>query len=296
MKPIVIDAFCGQGGAGMGYSWAGFEVIGIDITPQPCYPFGFICGDALVILRHLLRGDPIPWDGRLLWLRDIAGFHGSPPCQRYSDTQRIQDREHPDLIAPIREIMQATGLPYVIENVPGARAELRSPVELCGAMFGLRTYRHRLFETSFPVLVPGHPPHIAPQAKMGRPVQPGEFIQCVGNFSDVPLGREAMQMPWATREGLREAIPPAYTEHIGRYLMAAIEGKDEPMEPSEMPYKRNGCDLCGRMAPLSRIELEPGNREKLARVAYVCDQHQEARRPVQLPVPVPLLPQAESLF
>jgi DNA (cytosine-5)-methyltransferase 1 len=104
-----------------------------------------------------------------------------------------------------------------IENVPGA--PLRDPVLLCGAMFGLRTYRHRLFEASWPLRAPAHPPHAAPQAKMGRPVKPGEFGQFIGNYSGAALAREVMQMPWANRDGIREAIPPAYTEHIGRQLL-----------------------------------------------------------------------------
>lgn len=196
--------FCCQGGAGKGYADAGFEVVGVDIEPQPKYPFPFIQADALQMLRDASF---------------VAGFdaiHASPPCQRYSLTQRIQDNSHPDLVDPCRELLQASGLPWVIENVEGA--PLLDPVMLCGAMFGLRTYRHRLFEASFSIDVPEHPQHAAPVRKMGRPRQPGEFAHYVGNFSGVQEAREDMEMPWASRDGLREAIPPAYTRLIGKQL------------------------------------------------------------------------------
>jgi DNA (cytosine-5)-methyltransferase 1 len=196
----------------MGYHRAGFEVVGVDLDPQPRYPFEFWRADALEVLRNLEAV-----------VGNFDAIHASPPCQAYSDCQRIRDREHPALIARTRKRLIATGLPYVIENVAGARAELEDPFILCGAMFGLPTYRHRYFETNFPVLVPEHPEHLWRQAKMGRPPGPSEFIQCVGNFSGVAFGRAAMEMPWANRDGLREAIPPAYTEHIGRALMRAVK-------------------------------------------------------------------------
>jgi DNA (cytosine-5)-methyltransferase 1 len=202
----VLDLFCCQGGAGMGYRLAGFDVTGVDTAPQPRYPFAFIQADAL---------DYLAAHGR-----DFDLVHASPPCQRYTRAQQIQGREHPDLIAPLRALLRATGRPYVIENVPGA--PLLDAVELCGSMFGLRTYRHRLFETSFPLGVRHHPRHLAPNAKMGRPVGDGEFMHIVGNFSNVPLARTVMGMPWASRDGLREAVPPAYTRHVAaQYLTAA---------------------------------------------------------------------------
>jgi DNA (cytosine-5)-methyltransferase 1 len=116
-----------------------------------------------------------------------------------------------------------SGLPYVIENVQGA--PLLDPVVLCGAMFGLRTYRHRLFEANFLIKAPAHPPHVAPTRKMGRPIRDGEFMHVVGNFSGVGTARDIMGMPWASRDGLREAIPPAYTKHIGLQLMAQIQSQ-----------------------------------------------------------------------
>jgi DNA (cytosine-5)-methyltransferase 1 len=107
----------------------------------------------------------------------------------------------------------------VIENVMGAHEWLFDPIMLCGAMFPpLRVYRHRLFETNFFVPEPAHPPHVHKQVKMGRPPRNGEWVQAVGNFSGVAEAKEAMRIPWMSREGLREAIPPAYTEYVGRYL------------------------------------------------------------------------------
>lgn len=205
-RPKALDLYCKAGGAGMGYHLAGFDVTGVDNKPQPNYPFTFVQSDAIEYLEA--HG------------HEYDGVHASCPCQWYTKAWRIQKREHPDLVGPTREALVAWGGPWVIENVPGA--PLRNPIELCGAMFGLRTYRHRLFESNVPLVAPLHPEHVARQAKMGRPVTDGEFIQVVGNFSNVKLAREVMGMPWATRDELREAIPVAYTKFIGAQLMAAV--------------------------------------------------------------------------
>lgn len=210
---MLIDLYCGAGGAAKGYHRAGFEVIGVDINPQPNYPYDFIQADALDYLSYIV--------GVAALVPTV--FHASPPCQHDSETQRIQGNDHPDLIAPTRALLEQTGRPYVIENVRGAVPKLRDPVMLCGAMFGLKTYRHRYFETSFSLPVPTHPEHIAKQAKMGRAPQPGEFIQCVGNFSSAAFGRAAMGTPWMTRDEMSECIPPVYTEHVGSYLMDELD-------------------------------------------------------------------------
>ncbi|MGW3492013.1 SAM-dependent methyltransferase [Streptomyces sp. NPDC001054] len=203
---IVLDLFCCQGGATRGYQQAGFRVVGVDIEDQPRYVGDeFWQADALAFLRA--HAD---------WIRaDVAFVHASPPCQRYSRAQKIQQREHPDLIAPAREALDEIGVPYVIENVEEARGELKNPVLLCGAAFGLTTYRHRLFEAGgWTLTPPAHPEHTAPLTKMGRPRRPGDFAHYVGNFSGVAEARTDMQMSWANRDGLREAIPPAYARYV----------------------------------------------------------------------------------
>lgn len=215
-RPLLLDLFCCQGGASMGYHQAGFDVIGVDIEPQPRYPFTFHLADALAFVQV-----------HKSWIRDnVTAVAASPPCQAYSRAWKIQQREHPDLIGKTRDVLLDLGLPYVIENVEEARDELRDPVMLCGAMdpFQMRTYRHRLFETGngFIFAPPEHPAHTAPITKMGRPRKPGEMAHYVGNFSGVAEAREDMGMPWATRDGLREAIPPAYARYIGDAMMAHL--------------------------------------------------------------------------
>ncbi|MER5927822.1 SAM-dependent methyltransferase [Streptomyces mirabilis] len=208
----VLDLFCCQGGAGKGYAHAGFDVTGVDLAPQPRYPYRFVQADAIDFVRE--HG---------------AGFdfiHASPPCQFDSDCQRLQGNDHPDLIGPTRAALEATGRPFVIENVRGALPKLRTPVLLCDGMFGLATYRHRYFETGggFALVQPRHPRHTAPQAKMGRPVPPGHYGQFIGNFSGVALARQVMGVPWMNRDGIRECIPPAYTAWIGTAVLASRLG------------------------------------------------------------------------
>ncbi len=209
-RPTLLDLYCCQGGAGKGYADAGFDVTGVDKDPQPRYPFRFVQADAIAfVLEHGTEFDFI---------------HASPPCQHDTDCQRIQGNTHPDLIAPTRTALVATGRPWVMENVGGAVPKLRAPVMLCGQMFRLANYRHRFFETggSFTLTQPGHPAHLVPQAKMGRPVPPGHYGQFVGNFSGVPLAREVLGVPWMNRDGIRECIPPAYTQHIGAAALVQL--------------------------------------------------------------------------
>jgi len=190
----------------MGYHLAGFDVTGVDIRPQRRYPFEFIQADALDVLTDAT------------FMAAFDAVHASPPCQAHSKAQRLQGRDHPELIAPTREALRRLGLPYVIENVPGA--PLIAPVELCGCMFpGLGVYRERLFEAPWLALAPSHVPHRDPVTKMGRPPRPGERMHVVGNFSGVAAARKAMGIDWMTRDELREAIPPAYTRFIGEALI-----------------------------------------------------------------------------
>lgn len=193
----------------MGYHQAGFDVVGVDIKPQPRYPFAFLQYDCMALDRRFVRS--------------FDAIHASPPCQAHSLAQRIQANDHPELIGETRAMLAASDLPFVIENVEGS--PLIDPIRLCGASFGLRTYRHRLFETNFPTIAPTHPDHIAPVRKMGRPPRDGDFMHIVGNFSDVKAGRQAMGIDWMSRDELREAIPPAYTRFIGEQLLAHIQSR-----------------------------------------------------------------------
>lgn len=201
--PRLLDLFCCAGGAGMGYHQAGFEVTGVDVDQQPRYPFRFIQADALAFLMEFGH--------------EYDAVHASPPCQRFTNAQKIQGNQHPDYLESVRGLLQTDGRPYIIENVPGA--PLINPVVLCGAMFGLKTYRHRLFESNIPVVAPEHPEHVTAVTKMGRPPKDGEFMHVVGNFSGVGKAREAMGIAWMTRDELREAIPPAYTQYLGLQML-----------------------------------------------------------------------------
>ena len=220
-KPILLDLFCGQGGASKGYEDAGFHVVGVDMTNQPRYPYEFMQGDAHEVLNSLLSdGYIITRQHRTYRLEHFDAIHASPPCQAYTIARHLNGNDHPDLVDPVRELLEQTGLPYVIENVPGA--PLIDPVTLCGHSFGLETYRHREFETNWPAPVPVHFDHTVKTTKMGRPPVDGEYMHIVGHFSGVERAREIMEIPWATQDGLREAIPPKYTEFIGRYLKLQI--------------------------------------------------------------------------
>lgn len=211
-RPRLLDLYCGQHGAGYGYHLAGFDVTGVDIRPMRHHPPGvtFVHGDALEYLAE--HGS------------EFDAVHASPPCRAYTYARfgaPVQYR-HPRLIEPTRAALQELGKPYVMENVPGA--PLIDPVMLCGLMFGLKTYRHRLFETGggFRFSMPPHPVHEARSARMGRPPGEGELHSLVGNFSGLEAAREVMGMPWANQDGIRQAVPPAYTEFIGQLLLASL--------------------------------------------------------------------------
>lgn len=213
MRPLLIDLCAKQGGSSFGYWLAGFDVTAVDRDPQPHFPtrpgLRFIQADAI---------DYLAKHGHEYHVRA-----GSPPCQAHTLAQRIQNNDHPDLIDPMRALMITAGGPYIIENVPGA--PLIDPIEVCGAAFPrLRVYRHRLFEFGggIHLAAPDHPLHLWPTTKMGRPPRNGEFLHVVGNFSGAALVREAWQVPWMTRDGMREAIPPAYTEFLGRQALQQL--------------------------------------------------------------------------
>lgn len=216
-RPRLLDLFCCAGGAGYGYSKAGFDVVGIDLNPQPHYPFPFIQTDALSL------------DSRFLSTFDA--IHASPPCQSYSDLAKRNGNanEWPRLIEPVREMLGKTGLPYIIENVEGA--PLINPIVLCGTMFPkLRVLRHRLFEANFTILTPPHKKHPKVhtfdkrKSHYGKTNEWKDFVQVTGGGNcTLAAAREAMGIDWMSKGEINEAIPPAYTEFIGRQLMAQME-------------------------------------------------------------------------
>jgi DNA (cytosine-5)-methyltransferase 1 len=242
MKPRLLDLFCGDGGAAMGYHRAGFDVVGVDINPQPRYPFEFIQADAMTF--------------------DLSGYdaiHASPPCQAFTAMKTMYNaKPHADLLTPTRARLVASGLPYVMENVPGA--PMTDYVTLCGTMFGLGTgdaelRRHRLFELGgFYMLTPPcqhYTRHLVIGIYGGHGRDRRRTVTVVGDGNggdyrkhpktvgvyggaggasvrdgtqqfSTDQRREAMGIDWMNGDALSQAIPPAYTEFIGRQLLAAL--------------------------------------------------------------------------
>jgi DNA (cytosine-5)-methyltransferase 1 len=232
-RPWLLDLFCCAGGAAMGYYRAGFDVVGVDIAPQPNYPFEFVQADALEIVAMLVGGGSLAFDTgpdefHIVGIDELAAIHASPPCQGYSDLAHRTGGAYPMLVGETREALQATGLPYVIENVEGA--PLVDPVMLCGTMFhGLRVLRHRLFESNVPLTAPPHGrhplvfTHDKRKAHYGRLNQNTSFVQVTGGGNATVANKlDAMGIDWMTGREVNEAIPPAYTEHIGRQLLAHL--------------------------------------------------------------------------
>lgn len=225
MRLRALDLFCCAGGAGMGLHKAGFDVVGVDIEPQPRYPFEFHQADALA---YPLEGFDLIW--------------ASPPCQAHTAMKTMHNaKEHPDLIPATRERLMASGVPWIMENVVGA--PLKNPIMLCGTMFGLGfddadLRRHRMFETSFPII-------LTPQCQHGARATIGVYgghirnrkRRTIGVYGEgcrdsrrksdrgvdeftVEHGREAMGIDWMTLAELCQAIPPAYSEYLARQALA----------------------------------------------------------------------------
>ena len=229
---IILDGCCGAGGAAHGYVLAGHRVYGVDINPRleadylKSGAMAFKCMDVLKALQEPFA-------------RTVGFIHVSPPCQFYSQMSRCRpglSEEYPDLIGPVRELLNATGRPWVIENVESARPWMKDPVTLCGYMFGRETYRHRLFETGggFTLALPPQPgaapgrrkscgwPHPVPTARAGH-WEPGKFVSVSGHERKEPV-RRVMEIDWMRqREDVAEAIPPYFTEWIGRQLPASAD-------------------------------------------------------------------------
>lgn len=232
-KPRLLDLFCGAGGIAKGYQRAGFHVVGIDIEPQPNYCGDeFYHADALAMVQDVRYGcwhessTKTSLKGMLdRCLGHFDAVHASPPCQAHSDLQRQNKRTYPELIEPTRELLIASGLPYVIENVEGA--PLLDPIMLCGTMFpGLRVLRHRLFETNFSISPPHHTtkhPRVFTydkrKAHYGKLDQDTSFVQVTGGGNcRIANARLAMGIDWMTKAEINEAIPPAYSEYVGKAL------------------------------------------------------------------------------
>jgi DNA (cytosine-5)-methyltransferase 1 len=221
-RPRLLDLFAGSGGCAVGYDRAGFDVTGVDLLPHPEYPFPLVVGDALSVLRA----------PAVLASFDVV--HASPPCQRYSTITPDSSRDsHPDLIAPVRDLLHTWGGLYVIENVEGARHELRDPIKLCGSSFGLEVRRHRYFETNIPDLI------LQPtcrHAEQGRPIgvygdhpQDDEYYRRPdgtrrGNKAkSIDEARRVLDIDWMTDwDDLADAIPPAFTQFIGEHLIDSL--------------------------------------------------------------------------
>jgi len=206
MSYVLLDLFCGAGGAAMGYHQAGFNIVGVDNKPQPRFPFAFIQADAIEFCAQY---------GHL-----FHAIHASPPCQSFSTlTSLTSTKKHLNLISPMRDALKQTKVPYVIENV--TTAPLLNPIILCGTSFGLETIRHRLFESNILLCAP-------PKCKHDNLTLYSILTKSCRRAGDLrgpsshAVGKRVMQIDWMTQHELGEAIPPAYTKYIGKQLMTYL--------------------------------------------------------------------------
>jgi len=198
----ILDLCCGGGGASVGYFLADFKVTGIDIEPQPDYPFEFIRADVLTL----------PYD----FLMSFDAIHASVPCEGYCTANhkaRLHPELYPDLYHPVKAMLIASGKPWVMENVIG------SPVKgfrLCGTSFGLGVFRHRVFETNF---------HVAKVPACGCSdlrIDGDVYMTVAGNHKNMRQAWKALGTPWITDPNVvKKAIPPAYTQWIGGQMRSA---------------------------------------------------------------------------
>lgn len=222
-RPLLLDLFCCQGGASAGYVRAGFDVVGVDIAPQPRYPFTFIQADAMTYLAEVIASGEI---------HRFAALHLSPPCQEYSALKSLKTRQYPDLLAAARDLAIASGLPWILENV--ATAPMAQGVMICGTALGLNVRRHRLFDSSHLLYGPGPCRHdlddinvyghnawnYRPRSEQWKRT----YTRTNAKQCPVPVAQAkvAFQADWMTLAGLAECIPPAYTAWLGRQLLATL--------------------------------------------------------------------------
>jgi DNA (cytosine-5)-methyltransferase 1 len=248
MRPKLLDLFCGAGGCAVGYHRAGFDVVGIDRESQPRYPYEFIKADAFMFLRSMM--EDCPEDNGGYSIHDFSVIHASPPCQGYSRMRHLpwlKGKKYPLLIAETVKRLEQTGKTWVVENVEDAGAEVRGAIMLCGTMFDLKVYRHRLFLSNRFLWQPPHRKHkvIIGKGRMlndraksnddgwvslpskGTPLNglrpSGDRHAVAGHFSGMEAAKKAMGIDWMNRAELSQAIPPAYTEFIGKQLLSIVE-------------------------------------------------------------------------
>lgn len=246
-RPKLLDLFCGAGGAGYGLYLAGFDVTGVDVSAQPHYP----CNEYM----RFVQADAIEYALTHGWQYDA--IWASPPCQGHSTITPDKSR-HIDLIPHTRYALECAGVPYIIENVMGAKKALRNPVMLCGADFGLKVYRHRLFESNVMLLVPKHIKHTIPSddetvlteaqqaaldliiAQDARHVEKRgfhrytgdtRFVTVAGHITGLEYCKMAMGIDWMPSKALVQAIPPAYSQYLGKQLMQhVLHRREQPPE------------------------------------------------------------------
>lgn len=242
----ILDLYCCAGGGAVGYARAGWEVFGVDITPQPNYPMPFHQGSAIDVLETLIDGYRVTFaqpDGGTvqLGLMDFDAIHASPPCQRYTAGNRVissQNRNpHPDLVGPTRELLHRSELPYVIENVVGA--PLFDPTMLCGRQFDLTAVdddgtvlqldRHRLFETNWTLRSPAtclpHDKSVQVAGSYGgarRDKLEARHVRHGGYVPSYEVQQRLLDIDWMKERELYQALPPAYTQHIGARLAELV--------------------------------------------------------------------------
>lgn len=240
-QPLLFDWYCCHGGTSVGYQRAGFQVVGADLFvkySQKRYPFPSIKGDALALLGNLLDGRAVRLnDGRWIKATDVDVWAGSPPCQLWSITNAARQHAYPDLLQPTREAFQATGKPYVIENVE--RAPLQDPVRLCWTGFHqpgsvldddgtpLQMFRHRLFESNVPLTSPGcrHDPQMQVAGSYGgarRDKHEARHVRHGGYVPSRHVQQALLGIDWATEGAMHQAIPPVYTQHLGHQLLQVL--------------------------------------------------------------------------